>query len=102
MADLEAHPDAVVRLTGQHARPVSALSVVGEERDRLWRRWVAVEPKLDGYAGRPATETPVIVLEPRDGPLDNPNMRQCEVAVLEIVVSIATEVPRLRAGSMGR
>jgi F420H(2)-dependent quinone reductase len=39
---------------------------MGEERDRLWQRWVAVDPKLDEYAGRRSTETPVIVLEPRD------------------------------------
>jgi deazaflavin-dependent oxidoreductase (nitroreductase family) len=65
--NLEAHPDGVVRLAGQHARPVRALPVAGEERDRLWQRWVAVEPQLDGYAGRRSTETPVIVLEPRDG-----------------------------------
>ena len=65
--NLEAHPDAVVRLAGQHARPVRALPVAGEERDRLWQRWVAVEPQLDGYAGRRSTKTPVIVLEPRDG-----------------------------------
>ena len=39
----------------------------GEERDRLWQRWAAVEPQLDGYAGRRSTETPVVVLEPRDG-----------------------------------
>ena len=65
--NLEAHPDAVVRQAGQHARPVRALPVGGEERDRLWRRWAAVEPQLDGYAGRRSTETPVIVLEPRDG-----------------------------------
>ena len=65
--NLEAHPDAVVRLAGEHARRVHALRVAGEERDRLWQRWVAVEPKLDGYAGRRSTETPVIVLEPRAG-----------------------------------
>jgi F420H(2)-dependent quinone reductase len=64
--NLEAHPDAVVRLAGQHARPVHAIRIVGEERDRLWQRWVAVEPQLDGYAGRRSTRTPVIVLEPRD------------------------------------
>jgi deazaflavin-dependent oxidoreductase (nitroreductase family) len=46
--NLEAHPDAVVRLSGPHARSVRALPVTGEERDRLWQRWVAVEPKLDG------------------------------------------------------
>ena len=65
--NLEAHPDAVVRLTGQDARPVRALRVAGHERDRLWQRWVAVEPKLDGYAGRRSTATPVIVLQPRHG-----------------------------------
>ncbi len=65
--NLEAHPDAVVRLAGQHARSVRALPVVGEERDRLWQRWVVVEPQLDGYAGRRSTETLVIVLEPRHG-----------------------------------
>jgi deazaflavin-dependent oxidoreductase (nitroreductase family) len=65
--NLEAHPDAVVRLARQHPRPVRARPSAGEERDRLWRRWVAVDPKLDAYAGRRSTETPVIVLEPRDG-----------------------------------
>ncbi len=64
--NLEAHPDAVVRLAGEQPRPVRALPVTGEERDRLWQRWAEVEPKLDGYAGRRSTETPVIVLEPRD------------------------------------
>jgi hypothetical protein len=38
-----------------------------EESDRLWQRWVAVDPNFDAYAGRRSTETPVIVLEPRDG-----------------------------------
>ena len=65
--NLEAHPDAIVRLARQHPRPVRARPSVGEERDRLWQRWVAVDPKLDAYAGRRSTETPVIVLEPRDG-----------------------------------
>jgi len=37
------------------------------ERDRLWQRWVAVDPHFDAYAGRRSTETPVVVLEPRDG-----------------------------------
>ena len=42
--NLEAQPDAVVRLAGQHPRPVRARSVVGDERDRLWQRWAAVDP----------------------------------------------------------
>jgi deazaflavin-dependent oxidoreductase (nitroreductase family) len=65
--NLEAHPDAVVRLAGGHARPVRARASAGEERGRLWHRWAAVNPKLDGYAGLRSTETPVVVLEPRDG-----------------------------------
>ena len=65
--NLQAHPDAVARLARQHPRPVRARPSVGEERDRLWQRWVAVDLKLDAYAGRRSTETPVVVLEPRDG-----------------------------------
>jgi deazaflavin-dependent oxidoreductase (nitroreductase family) len=65
--NLEAHPDAVVRLTGQEPRPVRARRATGEERDRLWQRWVAINADLDAYAGRRSTETPVVVLEPRDG-----------------------------------
>ena len=65
--NLEAHPDAVVRLADQHPRPVRARRAAGEERDRLWQRWVAVDPQHDGYAGLRSTETPVVVLEPRDG-----------------------------------
>jgi F420H(2)-dependent quinone reductase len=64
--NLEAHPDAVVQLAHQLPRPVRARRSVAEERDRLWQRWAAVDPKLDGYAARRSTETPVIVLERRD------------------------------------
>ena len=63
--NLEAHPDAVVRLAGQPPRRVQARRATGEERDRLWRLWLAVDPKLDGYAGRRSTVTPVVVLEPK-------------------------------------
>lgn len=64
--NLEAHPDAVVRLAGQPDRLVHARQVAGEERDRLWKRWADVDQGLDDYAGRRSTATPVIVLEPRD------------------------------------
>ena len=64
--NLQAHPDAVVRLAGQEPRSVHARAAVGEERDRLWQRWAAVDRDLDGYAGRRSTVTPVVVLEPRD------------------------------------
>jgi F420H(2)-dependent quinone reductase len=65
--NLKAHPKAVVRLAGQDPRPVRALQATGEARERLWQRWVAVQPDLDGYAGGRSTETPVIVLDPREG-----------------------------------
>jgi deazaflavin-dependent oxidoreductase (nitroreductase family) len=64
--NLEAHPDAVIRLAGEQPRPVRARLSAGEERERLWQRWVAVDPRIDAFAGRRSTNTPVIVLEPRN------------------------------------
>ena len=63
--NLEAHPDAVVRLAHQQPRPVRARRSAGEERVRLWQRGVAVDPRLDAHAVRRSTETPVIILERR-------------------------------------
>jgi len=65
--NLEAHPVAVVRLAHRRPLQVRARRAKGEERDRLWQRWVAVDPKLDRYAGRRSTETPVVVFEPHNG-----------------------------------
>lgn len=65
--NLEATPAAVVRLAGQDPRPVSARVATGEERDRLWQRWVSIDPSLGIHADRRSTETPVVVIEPRDG-----------------------------------
>jgi deazaflavin-dependent oxidoreductase (nitroreductase family) len=64
--NLCANPEATVRIAGGDPRPVRAREAVGEERDRLWRRWVGVHGDLDGYAGLRSTVTPVVVLEPRD------------------------------------
>ena len=63
--NLEAHPDAVVRLAHQHPRRVHARRAAGEERDRLWQRWAEIDVGLDAYASRRSTVTPVVVLEPR-------------------------------------
>jgi deazaflavin-dependent oxidoreductase (nitroreductase family) len=63
--NLQAHPNAVVRLADQSSRPVRARDAAGAERDRLWQRWVAVDPRLATSAGRRSTETPVVVFEPR-------------------------------------
>jgi deazaflavin-dependent oxidoreductase (nitroreductase family) len=66
--NLQAQPDAVVRLQDEQPRPVRARVATGEERDRLWQLWRAVNPDLDGYAARRSTETPVVVLEPAGPP----------------------------------
>lgn len=63
--NLEANPDAVVRLAGQRPWPVHAREAVDDERDRLWQRWAAKDANLDGFAGLRSTHTPVVVLEPR-------------------------------------
>jgi F420H(2)-dependent quinone reductase len=63
--NLEATPDAHVRLAGQPPRLVRARPAVGAERDRLWQRWRDIDPHLDAHAARRSTETPVVVLEPR-------------------------------------
>lgn len=62
--NLEAHPDAEVRLAHQAPRRVRAHAAEGAERDRLWRRFAAIEPDIDAYAARRPTPTPVVVLEP--------------------------------------
>ena len=64
--NLEAHPDAIIRLAGQAPRPVRARAATGSERDRLWQRWAAVDHDLDAFAARRQIETPVVVFEPRD------------------------------------
>jgi len=64
--NLEAHPDAVVRLADKQPRPVRARLAEGEERDRLWQQWVTADPRIEAFAGRRSTTTPVVVLEPSD------------------------------------
>ncbi|WP_308220310.1 nitroreductase/quinone reductase family protein [Kineococcus sp. TRM81007] len=65
--NLRANPDAVVRLAHRAPRPVRARRAEGQERERLWQRWLAVDPDLGAHAARRATETDVVVLEPRGG-----------------------------------
>jgi F420H(2)-dependent quinone reductase len=64
--NLRRHPDAVVRTAGRGPRPVRARAATGEERDRLWQRWVSVDPNLAALAANRATDTDVVVLAPLD------------------------------------
>lgn len=66
--NLEATPDAVVKLSGEEPRPVRARRAEGEERERLWERWKGTDPDLDAFAARRSTETPVVVFEPVTDP----------------------------------
>ena len=64
--NLEAHPEATVRLAHQPTRPVHARAATGDERDRLWQRWAEVDEGLDDYAARRSVETPVVIFEPSE------------------------------------
>ncbi len=68
--NLDAHPDAVIRLKGQPERAVRARRAEGDERDRLWRRWAEIDEGLDAYADSRSADTPVVVFEPRDAVTD--------------------------------
>lgn len=63
--NVEANPDATVRLAHQPSRPVRARAATDDERDRLWKRWADIDEGLDAYEASRSTATPVVVLEPR-------------------------------------
>jgi deazaflavin-dependent oxidoreductase (nitroreductase family) len=64
--NLQANPDVAIRLPRKPEALVRARTVTGEERERLWRQWLAIEPDTDAYARERSVETPVVVFEPRD------------------------------------
>jgi deazaflavin-dependent oxidoreductase (nitroreductase family) len=63
--NLQAHPEATARLSRQEPFPVVARAAEGEERERLWQSWRAIERDLDAYAARRTVVTPVVVFERR-------------------------------------
>ncbi|MCG6499511.1 nitroreductase/quinone reductase family protein [Kitasatospora sp. A2-31] len=62
--NLQAQADAVVDLVDGR-RPVRAHAAAGEERQRLWARWLTVDANLDAFAALRPLETAVVVLAPR-------------------------------------
>ena len=62
--NLEAHPDAVVRLPNQQPRLVRARPSAGRSVIVFGGAGSRSNPRLDAYAVGRSTETPVIVLEP--------------------------------------
>jgi F420H(2)-dependent quinone reductase len=65
--NLRSRPDATVRLAGQPPRQVTAREAHGDERDRLWQRWVETDPALMAHAAGRSTPTPIVVLDPLQG-----------------------------------
>jgi F420H(2)-dependent quinone reductase len=63
--NLQAHPDAIVELSGGIRREVLGRAAEGEDREQLWQRFRELDKNLDGYAARRPRETAVVVLEPR-------------------------------------
>ena len=64
--NLEADPNAIIRTPHGRSRRVRARLAVGDERERLWQRWLAIEPEDAAFAQQRSVETPVVVFEPRD------------------------------------
>jgi deazaflavin-dependent oxidoreductase (nitroreductase family) len=65
--NLQAQPDATVALA-DGPRAVRARAATGEERGRLWARFLDFPgwgDDIDALAARRSTETAVVVLEPR-------------------------------------
>lgn len=62
--NLQAHPEAQIE-TKDGTRTVTGRAATGDERERLWDRWSAIDEGLDQYAARRGGETAVVVLEPR-------------------------------------
>jgi deazaflavin-dependent oxidoreductase (nitroreductase family) len=62
--NLQADPVGTVQLTKEAPRQVRAREATDDERDRLWHRWVEVDPKLTAHAPHRSTPTPMVVLEP--------------------------------------
>jgi deazaflavin-dependent oxidoreductase (nitroreductase family) len=70
--NLQAHPDVRADLPDGAQLVVRARAAEGEERERLWNRWRAVDRNLDAYAARRSMETAVVILEPRPEPEELP------------------------------
>jgi deazaflavin-dependent oxidoreductase (nitroreductase family) len=62
--NLKANPDATIRLAHEPPQRMHAREATGDERDRLWQRWVDIDPELTAPAGTRRITTPVVIFEP--------------------------------------
>lgn len=63
--NLERNPEAEVQVRNEKRR-VKAEKAEGEERERLWRRFVEASSGYAGYEKTANREIPVVVLRPRE------------------------------------
>jgi deazaflavin-dependent oxidoreductase (nitroreductase family) len=65
--NLQANPDATVELPDGSSRAVTARAAVGDERARLWARYVGLGSSAfsDASAATRSRETAIVILEPR-------------------------------------
>jgi deazaflavin-dependent oxidoreductase (nitroreductase family) len=61
--NLQANPVTRVE-TRDGTRKVRGRAATGEEHDRLWAEWAAIDDNLDGYATRRPGGTAIVILEP--------------------------------------
>ncbi len=61
--NLQANPVAELALTDGR-RTVKGRAAEGDERERLWKRWLEFDSRLDDLAGLRSRETAVVILEP--------------------------------------
>jgi deazaflavin-dependent oxidoreductase (nitroreductase family) len=62
--NLQVHPDGTAQLADRSIRRIRARAATGDERTRLWHRWVDTDPNLLAHADERTTPTPVVILEP--------------------------------------
>jgi len=63
--NLQDHREAIAQ-TRDGSQQVRARRAEGDERERLWSRWAAIDDNLDAYAALRPNETAVVVFEPYD------------------------------------
>jgi deazaflavin-dependent oxidoreductase (nitroreductase family) len=63
--NLMANPDTTIQI-GSEVREVRARLATGEERDRLWKKMIAIFPGYDFYErNAKGRKIPVVILDPR-------------------------------------
>ena len=64
--NLQAQPDAQVTVGGQTI-DITAQPAAGELRERLWQRWVDLQPSAEAFRQLAEREIPLFVLTPSEG-----------------------------------